>query len=503
MDGHVRDAVAVAAISIVIAQTLSLLQLTHPVFSTNLHEHLGPQSRALSHHAQSMGSASSKLTAKMAGHGDSSSASVDKLIDSLLVDHPVVVFSKSYCPYCHMAKDAIKEAGASVPAFDGPEVVELDMRGDGSAIQRAIAARTGRTTVPSVYVAGKSIGGGSETSALQRQGKLADLIRAAVSKAQATKSTASTTTTTATESTSDAPLRAGSDFGAYIDGIVKSNDVVVFGKTFCPYCKSAKAAIAASGAKVDGFAGPTVIELDEHEFGAEIQEKLAEKTGRRSVPNVFVGGVNVGGGDDTAGLNESGVLAQMIRSAPEKRAAAETESAASETLASTSDVQSGEKLITFGAGCFWGLELAFQRQDGVLRTEVGFSNGNFSPVSYDAVCTGKSGHAEVVRVWYDPAEVELATLIALWESRHDVTSLNKQGNDRGTQYRSALFWSDDAGKDSATEWHSSQLAKGVKVVTDVGKEDGYTAAEPYHQKYLEGRGQDASKGAKQRIRCYG
>lgn len=501
---HVRDAAVVAALSIFIAQVLSLLQLNSAtVSSARSNPVVGLRAAANSLREQPMGSASSKLAAKMAGRGGASSEQMDTFIDSLLADHPVVVFSKSFCPYCHLAKAAIKDAGAAVPAFAGPEVLELDRRPDGSAIQRALAARTGRTTVPNVFVAGKPIGGGDETSALQRAGKLADLIRAAVSESQATKSTASAATTTTAASVLAVPLTPESDFGAYIDALVKGNDVVLFGKTFCPYCKAAKTAIAESGAKVAGFAGATVIELDEHEFGAEIQAKLVEKTGRSTVPNVFVGGVNVGGGDDTVELHESGVLAQMIRSAPQKRAAAESESGTSETQATTSDVQSGEKLITFGAGCFWGVELAFQRQEGVLRSEVGFSNGKFSPVSYDAVCTGRSGHAEVVRVWYDPAEVDLSTLIALWEDRHDVTSLNKQGNDRGTQYRSALFWSDDAGKDAATAWHSSKLAAGVKVVTDVAEEAGYSAAEPYHQKYLERGGQDASKGSTKRIRCYG
>lgn len=282
------------------------------------------------------------------------------------------------------------------------------------------------------------------------------------------------------------------------------NDIVVFSKTFCPYCRAAKSAISNSGEKVSDFAGSTIVELDEHEHGEAIQSALAKKTGRSTVPNVFVGGVNIGGGDETTALSEQGVLAQMIRSAPQKRAeAAPANVGVTEAKPQNASAAGGEALITFGAGCFWGLELAFQRMPGIVRTEVGYSNGRFSPVSYDAVCTGQSGHAEVVRVWYNSSEVELSALIDLWEGRHDVTSLNKQGNDRGTQYRSALFWSDNEGKETALAWRAARTDQGLKVVTEVGAEEGYSPAEKYHQQYLERGGQDAKKGATSIIRCYG
>jgi peptide-methionine (S)-S-oxide reductase len=477
MNAHIRDAAVVAFISVSVAYLIKLNNSSVPG--------LRPGVTEVAVDRQAMGSASSKVGSKMSG---ASGSDVEGLIDNLIANHPVVIFSKSYCPYCRMAKDAVAEAGKMVPGFVEAEVLELDHRQDGAAIQGAIAARTGRTTVPSVYIGGTAIGGGQETTALDRQGKLTDLIRSAVANAAPKPAPAAS---------------AAADFDAYVSDLVASNDVVIFSKTYCPYCRAAKAAIAESGAKVQGFSGATIVELDEHENGEAIQQALALKTGRRTVPNVFVGGVNVGGGDDTAQLHNEGVLAQMIRSAPDRRVAMAAEEGGVAGVTKSEPTNEGEALFTFGAGCFWGLELAFQRLHGVVRTEVGYSNGRFSPVSYDAVCSGQSGHAEVVRVWYKPAEVKLVELIELWENRHDVTSLNKQGNDRGTQYRSALLWSDDAGKEAATEWHATRVADGVKVVTQVAGEEGYSPAEGYHQKYLERGGQEAAKGATSTIRCYG
>jgi peptide-methionine (S)-S-oxide reductase len=311
-----------------------------------------------------------------------------------------------------------------------------------------------------------------------------------------------------------------------IDGLLAEHDVVIFSKTFCPYCRAAKAAIADAGGKVAGFASPIIVELDTHEDGAAIQRSLRARTGRATVPNVFVGGSSIGGGDETVALARQGVLSQMIRAAPDSRAA--TSKAASGTVsgaaseaasevvseaappsvaesapAATGITAADEALLTFGAGCFWGVELAFQRVVGVTRTEVGYANGQFTPVAYNAVCTGRTGHAEVVRVWYRPDEVSAAALIAVWEGRHDVTSMNKQGNDRGTQYRSALLWSDADGRAAAEAWNKERVSSGVKVVTQVAEEEGYSPAEAYHQRYLEKKGQSAEKGGSSKIRCYG
>jgi peptide-methionine (S)-S-oxide reductase len=300
-------------------------------------------------------------------------------------------------------------------------------------------------------------------------------------------------------SASSAPSAASST----IESLITTHPVVIFSKSYCPYCRSAKNDISKAGKEVADFADPHIVELDHIQDGPAIQSALAALTGRQTVPNVFIGGKNAGGGDDISRLANSGVLKQMLRAAPQQlSSAAATSSGLTDALPETGS--DGKDLITLGAGCFWGVELSFQRATGVTRTEVGYSNGDFSPVSYDAVCTGRTGHAEVVRVWYDSGETSLMKMLELWEERHDVTSLNKQGNDRGTQYRSAIFYHNDEQKKIVDEWKEMAVARLNKpIVSDIALESGYNAAEPYHQKYLEARGQSAKTGDSSHIRCYG
>lgn len=140
----------------------------------------------------------------------------------------------------------------------------------------------------------------------------------------------------------------------------------------------------------------------------------------------------------------------------------------------------------------------------MLNTEVGYANGNKVQVGYREVCEGKSGHVEVVKVWYDDMPDRLMELMKVWESRHDVTSLNKQGNDRGTQYRSAVFYKNEAQKEMIMKWKEEVNAKyGGKIVTDIANVKTYCKAEDAHQQYLQKRGQSAKKGATENIRCYG
>lgn len=282
-----------------------------------------------------------------------------------------------------------------------------------------------------------------------------------------------------------------------VEHAISTHPVVVFSKTYCPYCKKAKAALKEAGAKVEGYPGAFVIELDIRDDGPAIQAYLASKTGRRSVPNVFIGGKTIGGGDETVALASSGVLPQMI-------AAAIHQGVGTDTKTKSKAGESAGNWALFGAGCFWGIELAFQREVGVLRTEVGYANGNKVDVGYNEVCTGRSGHAEVVKVWYDDEPGRLLQLLKLWEGRHDVTSLNKQGNDLGTQYRSAVFYNNDVQKDVIMKWKDEANTRHRgEIVTDIDTVKTYCPAEDSHQQYLQKRGQSAKKGATERIRCYG
>lgn len=149
------------------------------------------------------------------------------------------------------------------------------------------------------------------------------------------------------------------------------------------------------------------------------------------------------------------------------------------------------------------MQLYFQRVEGVVKTEVGYSNGKFSPVTYEAVCAGHTGHVEVVKVWYRPAVVSADKLLKLWDERHDVESMNKQGNDVGRSYASAVYWDDDEGKTAGLKWKEDALSRGIKVASELDEAKEYTTAEDYHQRYLEKKGQDASVGSKKHIRCYG
>jgi len=149
------------------------------------------------------------------------------------------------------------------------------------------------------------------------------------------------------------------------------------------------------------------------------------------------------------------------------------------------------KKATFGAGCFWGVELAFSQNFGVTQTAVGYSGGKLPDPTYEMVCTGQSGHAEVVEVEYDPSKIEYSALLELFWSIHDPTTLNRQGPDIGTQYRSAIYFH-DAEQESAARTSMEKLQQSDRfpsdIVTEITAAPKFYRAEEYHQKYLEKRG---------------
>lgn len=142
--------------------------------------------------------------------------------------------------------------------------------------------------------------------------------------------------------------------------------------------------------------------------------------------------------------------------------------------------------ITLGGGCFWCLEAVFQRLRGVLSVESGYCNGNGLATSYEAVCAGNTGHVEVVRVVFDVDELPLADLLRVFFHVHDATTLNRQGADVGPQYRSGIYFHDEAQHAVARQvLAEAQAALGGRAVTELQAVRDYSAAEAYHQRYFE------------------
>lgn len=159
---------------------------------------------------------------------------------------------------------------------------------------------------------------------------------------------------------------------------------------------------------------------------------------------------------------------------------------------------------TFAAGCFWGVELAFQRTDGVLQTTVGYTNGAVENPTYRQVCTGQTGHAEAVRVEFDISAVQYPDLLKVFWNIHDPTTLNQQKNDMGTQYRSGIYYHTEEQRKQALlskEEYGKTLTK--PIVTEIEEASTFWPAEAEHQRYLEKGGQCADKGCGIPIRCYG
>lgn len=149
------------------------------------------------------------------------------------------------------------------------------------------------------------------------------------------------------------------------------------------------------------------------------------------------------------------------------------------------------ELATFAAGCFWGVEATFRQIPGVLGTRVGYTGGAVANPTYEMVCTDRTGHAEAIEVRYDPARVNYDQLLDAFWTNHDPTTLNRQGPDVGTQYRSAIFYHTAAQQAEAERSKAAleqRQAFTRPIVTQIVPAEPFYAAEEYHQRYLEKRG---------------
>ncbi|GLT29089.1 hypothetical protein SLA2020_039760 [Shorea laevis] len=168
----------------------------------------------------------------------------------------------------------------------------------------------------------------------------------------------------------------------------------------------------------------------------------------------------------------------------------------------------GHEFAQFGAGCFWGVELAFQRVEGVIKTEVGYSQGHVPDPTYKLVCSGTTNHVEVVRIQFDPKVCPYTNLLSVFWARHDPTTLNRQGKDVGAQYRSGIYYYNETQAGLARESLEAKQRqlKDQKIVTEVLPAKRFYRAEEYHQQYLEKGGrhglkQSTEKGCNDPIRC--
>jgi len=144
------------------------------------------------------------------------------------------------------------------------------------------------------------------------------------------------------------------------------------------------------------------------------------------------------------------------------------------------------EIAVLGLGCFWGPEIKFSRLEGIIKTEVGYCGGDSKETTYEEVCTGNTNHAEVVKLDFDPKIISYEKILYFFFEIHDPTTLNSQGPDFGTQYRSEIFYLNDNQKEIAEDVIKKiNLKFSKKVVTKFSLLKNYSAAEEYHQRYLE------------------
>jgi peptide methionine sulfoxide reductase msrA/msrB len=156
------------------------------------------------------------------------------------------------------------------------------------------------------------------------------------------------------------------------------------------------------------------------------------------------------------------------------------------------DFKPATDVATFAAGCFWGVEAGFRGLKGVVNATAGYTGGHTKDPTYKDVCGDATGHAEAVQVEYDPSEITYDQLLDAFWAMHDPTTLNRQGPDAGTQYRSAIFYNNDeqmkAAQESKQRLEKSEDFKGRKIVTEILPAGDFYRAEEYHQRYLEKQG---------------
>ena len=148
---------------------------------------------------------------------------------------------------------------------------------------------------------------------------------------------------------------------------------------------------------------------------------------------------------------------------------------------------------TFGAGCFWCVEAVFQRLEGVISVKSGYAGGKIKNPTYKEVCSGLTGHAEVCQITYDTTKVSFDELLEVFWKTHDPTTLNRQGNDFGTQYRSAIFYHNEEQHQKAERYKKELNASGAftgPIVTEIAPFSNYYPAEDYHQNYYNQNGQE-------------
>ena len=155
-------------------------------------------------------------------------------------------------------------------------------------------------------------------------------------------------------------------------------------------------------------------------------------------------------------------------------------------ISMNSTEQENLELATFGNGCFWCTEAIFEQLEGVYKVEAGYAGGAVKNPTYKEVCTGSTGHAEVIRLSYDPKQISYGELLDVFFNTHDPTTLNRQGADIGTQYRSAIFYHNDEQKAEAEKMIADLEKAEVfddKIVTEITEVNNYYVAENYHQNY--------------------